>query len=58
MLDVRLAIDTVVLPDIMIILKVRFDTIADWGIDGSPSLQAEITSTCTEYRDRALKPEV
>ena len=58
MLDVRLAIDTVVLPDIRIILKDRFDTIADWGIDGSPSLLAEITSTHTEYRDRALKPEI
>jgi Uma2 family endonuclease len=53
-----LAIDTVVLPDIMIILKDRFDTIANWGIEGSPSLLAEITSTHTEYRDRALKPEI
>ena len=58
MLDVRLAIDTVVLPDIMIILKDRVHTFADWGIDGSPSLLAEIASTHTEYRDRALKPEI
>jgi Uma2 family endonuclease len=58
MLNVRLAIDTVVLPDIMIILRDRFATIADWGIDGSPSLLAEIASTHSDYRDRALKPEI
>ena len=58
MLDVRLAIDTVVLPDIMVILKDQFNMIADWGIDGSPSLLAEISSIYTEYRDRALKLEI
>jgi Uma2 family endonuclease len=56
--DVRLADDTLVLPDIMIILKDRFAIIADWGIDGSPSLLAEITSACIDYRDRGLKKEI
>ena len=60
MLDVRLAPDTVVLPDVMIILRDRMRIIMEeWGIDGAPSLLAEITSGAyTDYRDRGIKREV
>ncbi len=58
MLDVRLTNDTVVQPDLMIILADRRGIFEEWGIDGSPSLLAEITSTYTDYRDRTIKCEI
>lgn len=58
MLDVRLANNTVVLPDIMVILNDRIETIAEWGIDGPPSLLVEIASTYTDHRDRGIKREI
>ena len=57
MLDVRLAQDTVVLPDLMVILNDRRGIIADWGLDGPPSLLAEITSWPSDHRDRGIKRE-
>jgi Uma2 family endonuclease len=59
MLDVRVAPETVVLPDVIIISRDRFGIIANWGIDGAPSLLAEITSGAyTDYRDHGIKKEV
>ena len=58
MLDVRLAMDTVVLPDLMVILIDRREIFRDWGLDGAPSLLAEIAWGHTDYRDRGIKKEV
>ncbi len=55
MLDVRLANDTVVQPDLIILLRDRFKLIADWGIDGPPSFLAEIVSAFSDVRDGAWK---
>jgi Uma2 family endonuclease len=55
MLDVRLAHDTVVQPDLIIVLSDRFNLTTDWGIDGPPSLVAEIVSTFSRVRDGAWK---
>lgn len=58
MLDVRLANDTVVQPDLMIILADRFKLFAEWGIDGSPSFLAEIVSAFSGVRDGAWKRDL
>jgi Uma2 family endonuclease len=62
MLDVRLATDTVVLPDLMIVLKDRYHLLTEWGIDGPPTLLAEIVSSFggvrTATRDHGLKRDV
>ena len=58
MLDVRLANDTVVQPDLMILLRDRFKLIAEWGIDGPPSLLAEIVSAFSRVRDGAWKRDL
>jgi Uma2 family endonuclease len=58
MLDVRLARDSVVLPDFMIVLNDRMECITDWGIDGSPSLLAEIVSDYSIARDYAYKRDL
>ena len=58
MLDVRLANDTVVQPDLMILLRDRFKLIAEWGIDGPPSLLAEIVSAFSRVRDGAWKRDI
>jgi Uma2 family endonuclease len=58
MLDVRLANDSVVQPDLMILLRDRFKLISEWGIDGPPSLLAEIVSAFSRVRDCAWKRDV
>lgn len=58
MLDVRLANDTVVQPDLMILLAGRLKLIAEWGIDGPPNLLAEIVSAFSGVRDGAWKRDL
>ena len=58
MLDVRLANDTVVQPDLIITLADRYSIIKEWGLDGAPSLLAEIAWSPTDYRDRGIKREI
>lgn len=58
MLDVRLANDTVVLPDLMVVLNDPKEIIAEWGNDGAPSLLAETPWGHTDYRDRGIKKEI
>ena len=58
MLDVRLANDTVVQPDFIITLADRYSIFRDWGLDGPPSLLAEIAWPPTDYRDRGIKREI
>jgi Uma2 family endonuclease len=58
MLDVRLAHDTVVLPDFMVALNERISILREWGLDGAPSLLVEIVSDHSIARDYAYKRDL
>ena len=54
-LDVRLAPDSVVQPDILILLDDRMEAITEDAIEGAPSLVIEVLSPSTNRRDLTLK---
>lgn len=54
-LDVRLAPDTVVQPDVMILLGERLEGVVDDGVEGSPSIVIEVLSHSSSRRDLTIK---
>jgi len=54
-LDVELAPDTVVQPDVMVVLNARLDRITSSRIKGAPDLVVEVLSPATEKYDRNEK---
>src|SRR5450755_1602368 len=54
-LDVELAPDTVVQPDVMVVLNARLDRITPARIKGAPDLVIEVLSPATENYDRNEK---
>lgn len=54
-LDVILAEDSVVQPDLVVILKERLSIIKPEGLRGAPDLIAEVLSPGTAHRDRGVK---
>jgi Uma2 family endonuclease len=54
-LDVRLAPDTIVQPDIMILLADRLIGIVDDAVEGPPSIVFEVLSQSTSQRDLTIK---
>ena len=54
-MDVRLAEDTVIQPDLMYIASTRDDIISDQHVEGAPDLVVEIFSPSTAHRDVGVK---
>lgn len=54
-LDVRLALDTVVQPDIVILLGDQLSALVEEGVEGSPSIAIEVLSRSTGRRDLIVK---
>jgi Uma2 family endonuclease len=50
-MDVRLADDTVVQPDVLYVSPARADRIGEQEIDGAPDLVMEVVSPSTSHRD-------
>jgi Uma2 family endonuclease len=57
-LDVRLDEETVLQPDLIVLLGDRVELIGDVSVDGPPSLVIEIDSPSTSARDRMTKREI
>ena len=57
-LDVRLGMDSVVQPDILILLDERLGSLGDDAVEGAPSLAVEVLSQSTSRRDLIVKRRI
>jgi Uma2 family endonuclease len=57
-LDVYLAVDTVVQPDLIVLLNDRFRLVTERNIEGPPNLVMEIISPSTRHLDHRTKLDV
>jgi Uma2 family endonuclease len=54
-LDVRLAPDSVVQPDILVLLDEGLSALSDEAVEGAPSIAIEVLSRSTSHRDLIIK---
>jgi len=54
-LDVRLALDSVVQPDIVVLLDDRLKVLSEEAVEGAPSIAVEVVSRSTNRRDLIVK---
>jgi Uma2 family endonuclease len=54
-LDVRLAMDSVVQPDIVVLLDEQLNALSEEAVEGSPSIAIEVLSRSTSRRDLIIK---
>lgn len=57
-LDVRLGLDSVVQPDILVLLDERLDVLGDDAVYGAPSIAIEVLSHSTSRRDLIVKRRI